>query len=129
VVPVSGTVSTPRLLNSLAVSLTTGAVNEGAFSLSSACARMRLAALSGSRFLGWVGAKPKAADSGRSARRAAKVSRPFYSVMCMARALNAPAFAALRAELRTGARFLAFFAMVASQMCYNLEQAISIATH
>jgi hypothetical protein len=46
----------------------------------------------------------------------------------MARALKA---AALRVALRYLALLLAalaFFAMVASQMCYNLEQAIPIAT-
>src|SRR4051794_1735539 len=100
VVPVSGTVSTPRLLKSLSVPPALGAVRPGAASLCRAWARMRLAALSGSRFSGRASSSAKAAVVGRSAFSAEKVRAPAGSVTCMAKAVKPPALAACGAGVR-----------------------------
>src|SRR3954447_4539619 len=122
VVPVSGTVSTPRLLKVLSVLATFGVVRSAAALLSRACARMRLAALSGSRLCDRVAARLSAADVARSARNAAKVWRPRASVTCIARHLKARPLAGASAARRFFA-WRVFLATVASLMPDNHHHA------
>ena len=108
-VPVSGTVSTPRLLKSLSVPPTFGAFSDGARITRQRLLQDALGRAFRVEIFRLAGDEPERRRCRALGLSASKMPRPFASVTCIASALK-PRAAGARAVFA----FFAFLAMVAS---------------